>query len=132
MERAGSALAKLKPAGCGVSDEQLARAAWAPAVGKSIARHTRAVSLVRNRLVVEVETRLWQRNLFGLREQILRRLGDVLGRSIVEELEFRIGVPRLPPERAEAAAGALFDEADGIRDPMLRSIYKSARKRASA
>jgi hypothetical protein len=130
MERAGSALAKLQLKEHGVTDEQLARAAWAPAVGKKIANRTKAVSLVRSRLVVEVEDQLWQRNLFGLRGQIVRRLEQVLGRAIVEQLEFRVAVPRIQPARAESLVAA--DDAEGIRDFVLRGIYKSARKKASA
>jgi hypothetical protein len=130
MERAGSALAKLQLKEHGVTDEQLARAAWAPAVGKKIANRTKAVRLVRSRLVVEVEDQLWQRNLFGLRGQIVRRLEQVLGRAIVEQLEFRVAVPRIQPARAESLVAA--DDAEGIRDFVLRGIYKSARKKASA
>lgn len=130
MERAGRALAKLKLQAHGVTPEQLACAAWAPAVGKTIAARTRAIRLVRNRLVVEVEDQLWQRNLFGLRAQILARMQQVLDAKIVEELEFRVAVPRRQPGRADSAAPV--DEADGIRDFVLRGIYKSARKKASA
>jgi hypothetical protein len=52
----------------------------------------------------------------------------------VEELEFRIGIPRRQPGRAEERTGSmpLYDEADGIRDPVFRSIYKSSRKKATA
>jgi hypothetical protein len=132
MQRAGTVLAKLKLAAHGVTAEQLARAAWPVAVGKTVSNHTNAVGLVRTRLVVEVEDSLWQRQLFGLREQILRRLEEALGRRIVDELEFRIAVPRRQPARAETHNGAIADEADGIRDPVLRNIYKSARKRATA
>jgi hypothetical protein len=132
MERIGRAVAQLKLSNHGVTDEKLARAAWAAAVGKKIANRTKAVALVRNRLVVEVEDQLWQRNLFGLRQQVLRRLDEVLGRRVVEELEFRIAVPRLQPARAEMPFTLEADEADGIRDPVLRTIYKSARKKATA
>lgn len=132
MERVGRALAKLKLKAQGVTDEQLARAAWGPAVGKTVANRTKAVSLVRTRLVVEVEDQIWQRNLFGLRGQIVRRLEDVLGRSIVQELEFRIVIPRREAARAETANTLFTDEADTIRDPVFRSIYKAARKKASA
>ena len=132
MERIGRAVAQLKLSKHGVTEEQLAVAAWAPAVGKKIANRTRAVALVRNRLVIEVEDQLWQRNLFGLRQQILRRLEDVLGQALVGELEFRIAVPRRQPVRAETLLPLQSDEADGIRDPVLRSIYKSARKKATA
>jgi hypothetical protein len=56
---------------------------------------------------------------------------QVLGRKIVEEIEFRIAVPRMKPSRAEVLT-ASTDEADMIRDPIFRSAYKAARKRANA
>lgn len=110
------------------TDEQLAQAAWTQAVGKKIAGHTGHISLIRDRLVVEVEDAVWQRQLFTLRGQILARIEQVMGRHIVQELEFRVAVPRRVPQREERLS---TDDADEIRDPVLRNLYKSARKRAA-
>lgn len=134
MERAGRLLGKSKLPGRVITDEQMACTAWPMAVGKKIARHTNAAGLVRTRLVIEVEDAVWQRQLFTLRTQILHRLEQSLGRKVVEELEFRIAVPKREPQREETARPtvSLFDEADSIRDPVLRNIYKAARKRATA
>jgi hypothetical protein len=129
MERAGQVLGKLKLAKNAVSDEELARSAWPAAVGKKIALRTTAIGLVRTRLVGEVEYAVWQRQLWTLRAQILQRVEQVLGRKIVEEIEFKIGVPRMKPARAEVLAPS-NDEADLIRDPVFRLNYKAARKRA--
>jgi hypothetical protein len=128
MERAGRVLGKLKLAKNGVSDEEMARSAWPAAVGKKIAFRTHVVGLVRDRLVVEVEDAVWQRQLFTLRQQILGRMEQVLGRKIAQELEFRVAVPRIQPARAQAITSA--DEADEIQDPVFRLVYKAARKRA--
>lgn len=135
MERAGRLLGKSKLPGRVISDEQMACSAWATAVGKKIAGHTKTLSLVRTRLVVEVEDSVWQTQLFTLRNQIIRRLEQVAGRPIVQELEFRIGVPKRVPQREESSnsPGSLFvDEADAIRDTVFRNLYKASRKRASA
>jgi hypothetical protein len=131
MQRAGRVLGNLKLAKQGVSDEEMARSAWAAAVGRKIAVRTNAVGMVRNRLVVEVEDAVWQRQLWTLRGQILNSLEQVLGRVIVEELEFKIAVPRIKPVRAEAARNS-NDEADSILDSTFRNVYKAARKRANA
>ena len=67
--------------------------------------------------------------------QSLVRLEEVLGRKIVEELEFKIAVPKMKPTRAEVMVSSeqgSGDEADAIRDPIFRSVYKAARKRANA
>jgi predicted nucleic acid-binding Zn ribbon protein len=127
MERAGRVLGKMKQ----LSDEELVVAAWPHAVGKKIAAHTRAAGLVRQRLVIEVEDAIWQRQLFTLRGQILAKVEQVAGRPIATEIEFRISIPRRVPQREELSA-RLPDEADGIDDFILRSVYKAARKRATA
>jgi predicted nucleic acid-binding Zn ribbon protein len=131
MERAGRLISKLKlPAGS-VSLEDLACAGWPAAVGKRIAAHARAVSLAGNRLVVEVEDLIWQRQLCVLEGQILRRLEEVVGQSVVRKVEFRVSPPRRQPRRAEEPSPAK-DEADQIQDPLLRAIYREQRRRKSA
>jgi hypothetical protein len=136
MERAGRVIGKLSgKSGMsrhGLTDEQLALAAWPVAVGERLALRTAPIAVVRDRLVIQVEDAVWQRQLFALRSQILDQLENVAGRRVVEQLEFRVAVPtRQPPARAESL-GAPADEADGIKDVYLRDIYKAARKKASA
>ena len=130
MERAGRVIGKLAPSSRGLSDEELARAAWPVAVGKRLALRTNAVALVRTRLVIEVEDSVWQHQLFTLRSQIIKQLENAAGRRVVDELEFRVARPRRPPVRAES--NVPIDEADAIRDPTLRNIYKAARRKATA
>jgi predicted nucleic acid-binding Zn ribbon protein len=131
MERAGKLISKLKlPAGS-VTPQDLALAGWAEAVGKRIANHTRALSLVTNRLVVEVEDLIWQRQLAVLKSQILKRLEEVLGQPMVREVEFRIPARRREPQRAVQPRPS-NDEADRIEDPVLRAIYKQQRRRRLA
>jgi len=133
MERASQLIRQLRlPAGT-LTMEELACAAWPEAVGKIIAAHTRAFRLVRTRLVVEVEDRTWQRQLFSLSSLILVNLEKSVGRGVVDDLEFRIVPRRREPQRAsEAQPGLLPDEASAIEDPVLRSLYHSSRKRARA
>lgn len=137
MERASRVIRELRLSGEVITAGELACAAWPEAVGKRIAAHTRAARMVRTRLVVEVEDRIWQRQLFALTYQILGNLEKTVGRGLVEDLEFRIVPRRREPERAKQAVpganpGGLFDDADGIADPVLRDIYKASRKRAQA
>jgi hypothetical protein len=131
MERVGRVIGKLEASRRGLTDEQIALASWRVAVGERLAQRTNPIALVRDRLVIEVEDAVWQRQLFTLRSQIMRQLENAAGRRIVEQLEFRIALPKRQPARAESA-GAPIDEADGIKDPYLRNIYKAARKKASA
>ncbi|HJZ97645.1 MAG TPA: DUF721 domain-containing protein [Candidatus Solibacter sp.] len=130
MERASSFVRKLSRGM--ITLEEMACAAWADAVGKRIATHTRAAKLVRTRLVVEVEDATWQRNLNSLSRQILHNLQKALGPGIVDDLEFRVMPRRREPELARASMPALLDEADAISDPILRDLYKISRKKAQA
>lgn len=133
MEQAGRLIAKMKAKGTPSAGE-LAVAAWPAAIGKRLAAKTKAIGVVRERLVVEVEDAVWQRNLHGLRNQILFNLTNLLGESAPQDLEFKIGIPRMPPRRAEPSYSAsLFaDEADRIADPVLRRIYIMSRRKAGA
>jgi hypothetical protein len=131
MERASKVLGKLNLPEGTVTPEALVCAAWAGAVGKKIAAHSRAVRLVRSHLVVEVEDAIWQRQLFVLRQQIQRKIDENVGAGIVEGIEFRVAPPRLGPMRAQRST-ARTDDADEIADPILRNIYRASRKRELA
>ncbi len=132
MERAGKSLARMK-LGDSVSTEELACAAWRAVVGKRLVSHAWAKSLVRGNLIVEVEDGIWQKQLFHLRYQILPKLCEILGNGAVRDVEFRVATPRRPPQPALSAnASKTVDEADGIEDPVLRRVYRQARRKASA
>ena len=130
MERASKVLGKLNLQGT-VDPEIMVCAAWAGAVGKKVAAHTRAARLVRSHLIVEVEDNIWQRQLFVLRGQIRRKIDESIGAGIVEDIEFRVAPRRLGPQVARHSTAAK-DDADGIVDPVLRNIYKASRKRELA
>lgn len=133
MERASKLIRGLKLPGGTLSGEELACAVWPQAVGKKIATHTRAARIVRTRLVVEVEDVTWQRQLNSLSRRIVWNLEQILGKGMVEDLEFRIVPRRREPQRAAAAVPALFtDESNAITDPVMRSIYRAARQKALA
>jgi hypothetical protein len=133
MERASKLIRGLRLPGDTITVEELARAAWPAAVGKTIAANTRASRMVRSRLIVEVDDRVWQRQLFGLTTFILNNLARNIGPGAVEELEFRIVPRRREPQRAARSAPSLpFDEAASIEDTLMRSIYRASRKRAQA
>jgi len=132
MQRASLLLRGMNLPGNTITPDEIAIAAWPIAVGKTIAAHTRAVKMVRTRLIVEVEDLVWQRQLFALSGQILGSLAKHLGRGSVEDLQFRVVPRRREPQRAAAAVPAkAFDEADGIEDPVLRGIYRASRAKAA-
>src|ERR1700681_1783679 len=128
MERAGRLIGRLKVS-AGITDpETRARAAWAMAVGKTIAQRTRATNLVRGILIVEVEDFVWQRQLNTLRHFLLRNLHKELGEALVTEIDFRPMPRRLAPQRAETARPSV----EGIRDPVMGMLYRQSKKKETA
>ena len=127
MERASKTLAQMR-LGAALNSEHLAIHAWPAAVGKKIAAHTRAVRLVGSTLVVEVGDVVWERQLAVLRPQIVRNIEKSVGPGHVDRVEFYVRPPRRAPQRARRSV----DEADAIEDPVLRGIYRAARKKALA
>jgi predicted nucleic acid-binding Zn ribbon protein len=118
-----------------ISHDRIACAAWKRAAGKKVAQHTRAIKMVRDTLVIEVEDEIWRSNLWSLRYQILRNLEKALGPGIVASIELRVMPPRVGPQRETESVFALehpVDDADSIADPGLRRIYKAARRRETA
>ncbi len=130
MQRASTFMGQLPGP---IDIDGLVRAAWPLAVGKKIALKTRPARMVRDRLIVEVEDMVWQKQLFALSKQILTNLTRHLGEGLVGDLEFRVMPLRRDVQRAAAAQGArLFDDADDIADPVMRNMYKMARRKALA
>ena len=82
--------------------------------------------------MVEVEDHIWQRQLFCLTRHIVGNIERRVGSGLVDDLEFRVVPRKREPQRAGASAGALFDEANEIADPVMRSIYRAARNKARA
>lgn len=143
MERASRVLGSLRLKAvetAGVRVYHLAPGAWKAAVGAKLAKHARPVWLENGKLVVEVEDAVWQSQLYSLRGQMLGRLEKVVGAGHIRSLEFRVVPPRRAPQRAESADSAFTlasppapaDEADMIEDPILRRLYRSARRKATA
>jgi predicted nucleic acid-binding Zn ribbon protein len=138
MERAARLIKKNKLSNEIFTDEDFNRALWPAAVGKGIAAHTSRIKLVRSTLVVEVEDAVWRKQLVPLTSQIVGRIQKVTGNDTVRDVEFRIGVPRRQPVRAMTREGQgqpqnqQVDEAEDIRDPVLKKVYRLSRKKATA
>ncbi len=145
MERAARVLNSIKIANKVLPTEELARAVWPTAVGKVIAAHTSRLRMVRSTLIVEVEDATWQKQLFTLSRQIVERLRKATGNDSITDIEFRVGIQRREPQRADASGNAignlrstglgpldLQDEAESIQDPVLKKVYRLSRKKAIA
>jgi predicted nucleic acid-binding Zn ribbon protein len=119
-----------------VSDEDIARAIWATAVGATIAEHTSRLKLVRHNLVVEVEDAIWQRQLHSLSGQIVQRIQKLMGTDAVREIEFRIGIARREPQRAGTRKSELFtdpvNETQPVQDALCAASMRSRRRKPVA
>jgi predicted nucleic acid-binding Zn ribbon protein len=131
MERAARLFGKMKLPAAVLSREEMMRAVWPAAVGKKIAAHTRAAAVAGSRLIVDVEDAVWQKQLNTLRGQIISSLNAALGAIVVTDLDFRLAVPRRPPQIEQRVATS-HDDAERIADPVLRRLYRSSRKKALA
>ena len=115
-----------------ISTERVACAAWKKAVGKRLANRTRAVKLVRERLVIEVEDEVWRNNLYSLRPQIMRNLEAALGPGIVGDISFEVIPRRIEPQRETRLTPLDIDAGVDIEDPGMRRIYRMSRRRETA
>jgi hypothetical protein len=127
MERAGRLFGKSNLMSKVADPETRARAAWPVAVGKKVAQHTRATTLVRTTLVVEVGDKVWQHQLATLRYQVLKNLAKELGEGLVTDIDFRPMPQRRQPQRAETARAS---GPDSINDPVLSLLYDRSRRMA--
>ena len=134
MERAARLIQKSKASRQILTEDDVARAAWPIAVGKAIAARTSNLRMVRATLVVDVEDAIWQKQLHALTFQIVERLRKVTGNEAIQDVEFRIGIPRRQPQRAESPHSDTADsqrEDERIEDPVLRKLYRMSRRRAA-
>lgn len=135
MQRAGLLIGKMRLKAitiAGVQTYHLTKAAWRAAVGKTIAAHSYPVFLEGGRLTVYVDDPIWRAQLAGLSNTILLQLDKVIGEGRIEKIDFRVAPPRREPGRAPAArAISPADEADRIEDPVLRRLYRTARRKAA-
>jgi len=113
------------------SEQELALAYWPVVVGETVAERTRPVMLLGKRLVVDVDSLVWRRQLARLSRTIAAKLNRAIGRAIVEHIDFRVAAPKARPMgRATSAAGldTTEDDAAGIADAGLRRIYRLSKR----
>ena len=68
------------------------RQRWPEIVGEGIARHSRPGVLHDGRLLVNVDSPTWSQELtLGHGGEIIKKINEALGRSVVKEISFRVG-----------------------------------------
>lgn len=122
--------------------EDLVRAAWGQIVGRQLAARSEVFRVYQDTLIVHVPDDTWKRQLLRLERKLLSRVADLLGRTGLARMEFRVapaGAAGLPPRKEPGrvapapAAGAadpeLEESARAIADPRLRELFLRASKR---
>jgi len=103
-------------------DEELALAYWETAAGEWLASRTRARSLNRGGLIIEVDSPRWQGELESLSGRLIGRLNGLIGKTVVRRLLFRLATPaKKPPQQASAST-------EGGLDPLRQRVYQRSKR----
>ncbi len=96
IEKAGEILDRLTQK-MGIAarlEQEKAVVLWGEAVGGSVARRARAVSIRGGMLFVIVENSMWLQELALLKEGIIGKLNSLIGAEVVKDIVFKIGDPK--------------------------------------
>lgn len=84
--------------------EIAARIAWTRAAGEGLRPHAVPFRLYRRTLVVAVADAIWQKQLQTMVAELVFRINQLLGRSVVDFIEFRIDPATVAKVRAQTWA----------------------------
>jgi len=71
--------------------EQGVFAVWDQVVGEALAAHAQPASIAQGRLLVTVSDPAWNSQLQFLKDDLKQKLNHLLGRSVVNDIRFRVG-----------------------------------------
>jgi predicted nucleic acid-binding Zn ribbon protein len=116
--------------------EIAAKLAWSRAAGEGLRRHAIPFRLFQQTLVVSVADVIWQKQMQSMSAELISRINRLLGREVVEDIEFRIDPAAVEQVRANSESrqrpedkvrGPIPDElisaASEIADPDLRERF---------
>ena len=82
--------------------EVAAKIAWARAAGDGLRRQAIPFRLYRKTLIVSVADAIWQKQLQTMSAELVFRVNQLLGRNIVDFIEFRVDPATVNQTRASA------------------------------
>ncbi len=120
--------------------EIAARIAWTRAAGEGLRPHAVPFRLFRKTLVVAVDDAVWQKQLQSMAAELVFRINRLLGRALVDFIEFRIDPATVAkaraqvwpaktlsqPERRTPIPSEVISAAGNIADPDLRQRFVRA------
>jgi predicted nucleic acid-binding Zn ribbon protein len=72
----------------GKIEENFAIVHWDQAVGKEISERTEPYKIIKGILFVRVKDPVWRNELQFFKEEIIKKLNDLIGRNIVKDIKF--------------------------------------------
>ena len=96
--------------------------AWTRAAGDGLRRHAIPFRLFRKTLVVSVADVIWQRQMQSMSTELTSRINKLLGREVVDEIEFRID----PATVEQVRANSQPPPRDKAREPIPEELIAAA------
>ena len=115
--------------------ETVVKLAWKRAAGEGLRAQAVPFRLYRKLLIVSVADAIWQRQLQQMSAEFIFRINKLLGRNVVDTIEFRIDPATIDRARAripasqisrketQAPSPELLSAASSIADPDLRNRF---------
>ena len=108
---------------------------WPQAVGAKIARQTRPDGWRAGTLFVKTTSSVWVQQLHFMKEDIRKKINDLAGKTVVQEIHFGVGYipPRGDAGRLAVPPGTALKERDKriiaectetLKDPELAAVVK--------
>jgi hypothetical protein len=85
--------------------EVATKIAWTRAAGDGLRRHAIPFRLFRKTLIVSVADIIWQRQMQSMSSELISRINRLLGRELVEDIEFRIDPATVEQVRSQNRPG---------------------------
>ena len=116
--------------------ETAAKIAWRRVAGEGLREHAVPVRLHDKSLVVSVADAVWQKQLQTMSAELIFRINKLLGRKVIDKIEFRIDPRSLSLVKAARSSAlsrthvplppAVISSAEGIQDAELRERFMRA------
>ena len=106
------------------SEEQRLLEVWRKAVGPQISLQTRPDRLKRNTLFVKVSSSVWMQQLHLLKQEIVEKINQLLGKDLIKNIHFSIGeIPSTMPTNSYSSS--FSPDSYHLKDKDKKLIEKS-------
>src|SRR5712671_3596183 len=106
--------------------EVAAKIAWIRAAGDGLRRHAIPFRLFRKTLVVSVADIIWQRQMQSMNSELISRINRLLGREVVEDIEFRIDPATVEQVRSQNRPGPRAKTSAPITEELISAAREIA------